>query len=105
MAKFVLAYKGGQMAATEEESKKAMALWMSWFGGLGSAVSDIGNPFGAGTAVLSDGSRADITAGVTGYSIVTAESLEAAAGLAKGCPVLDGGGSVEIYEAVEIAGM
>jgi hypothetical protein len=105
MAKFVLAYKGGQMAATEEESTKATELWMSWFGGLGSAVSDAGNPFGGSTAVQGDGRRADIAAGLTGYSIVTAESLEAAASLAKGCPVLDAGGSVEIYEAVEIPGM
>ena len=33
---------------------------------------------------------------------MSAESLEDAAALAKGCPILAGGGSVEIYEAIEM---
>jgi hypothetical protein len=35
-----------------------------------------------------------------GYSIITAESLDEAATGAKGCPVLQSGGSVEVYEAL-----
>jgi hypothetical protein len=100
MAKFVLAYKGGSMAATEGEQAAAMAKWGAWFGDLGQAVTDMGNPFGASTAVQADGGRADTSAGLGGYSIVEADSLEGAAGLVKGCPVLDGGGSVEVYEAL-----
>jgi hypothetical protein len=37
----------------------------------------------------------------TGYTIVTADSLDAATTLAKGSPVLEGGGSVTVYEVVE----
>jgi hypothetical protein len=102
MGKYVLAYKGGGMAATEAEQKAAMEKWMGWFGQLGAAVSDGGNPFGPSTAVTSDGSTAATTAGLTGYSILTADSLSAAGDLAKGCPVLESGGTVEIYEAIDV---
>ena len=73
---------------------------MGWFGTLGAAIVDGGNPFGASTAVASDGSTAAAAAGLSGYSIVSADDLSAAAALAKGCPILDAGGSVEVYEAM-----
>jgi hypothetical protein len=37
---------------------------------------------------------------LTGYSILAADSLDAAAALAKGCPLLAAGGSIEVYEVV-----
>ena len=100
MGKYVLAYKGGSMAETTEAQEAAMQAWMGWFGELGSAVIDGGNPFGPSTAVKSDGSSAAATAGLTGYSVVAADSLELAAKLAEGCPVLAAGGSVEVYETI-----
>jgi hypothetical protein len=100
MAKYVLAYKGGSMAETPEAQEAAMQAWGAWFGALGSAVVDGGAPFGPSTAVQSDGSAGSATAALTGYSILEADSLELAAKLAGGCPVLAGGGSVEVYEAL-----
>jgi len=38
--------------------------------------------------------------GLTGYSIVSADSLDSAVELAKGCPVLEIGGAVDVYEAI-----
>jgi len=102
MAKYLLAYKGGRMAETPEAQEAAMQAWMGWFGTLGAAVVDTGNPFGPSTAVASDGSAAPATAGLTGYSLVEADTLAAAADLAKGCPVLTAGGTVEVYEAIPI---
>lgn len=101
MSKFVLAYQGGSMATTEEAIKASMAEWGQWFADLGAAVVDGGNPFGAATKVTADG-RADAASGITGYSILDASDLEAAAALAKGCPVLAHGGSVDVYEALEM---
>jgi hypothetical protein len=100
MANFVLAYKGGSMAETPEAQEAAMQAWMGWFGTLGAAVVEGGNPFGASTAVKSDGSRGAATAALTGYSVLQADSIDAAADLAKGCPVLASGGTVEVYEAL-----
>ncbi len=103
MAKFVLAYTGGAMAGTPEEQEKAMGAWMQWFGSLGPAVLDAGNPFGASCTVGSDGSPRDGgSSGLTGYSIIEATDVSDASSKAKGCPVLSAGGSIEVYEAMPI---
>lgn len=100
MGNFVLVYKGGAMAETPEAQEAAMKAWGDWFTTVGSDIVDMGAPFGASTAVQSDGSTAAATAGITGYSILKADTLELAAKLASGCPILADGGSVEVYESV-----
>jgi YCII-related domain len=103
MAKYVFAYTGGSMPETEEEGAAVMAAWTSWLGGLGAAVVDGGAPFGTSASIAADGSVSD--SGVTrlgGYSIVTADSLSAATTLAKDCPQLAAGGTVDVYETVEM---
>lgn len=99
MGKFVFAYKGGSTPPSEAEGAKVMEAWMGWFGTLGAAIVDGGNPFGASTSVRSGGSTGPVSGGLTGYSIVTAPDLASAAVLAGGCPVLTAGGTVEVYEA------
>ncbi len=103
MANYVLAYTGGGMAETEAEQQKIMEQWMGWFGNLGDSVVDPGNPFGPSQTVRSDGSVAEGgSAGLTGYSIVSAGTLAEAAEKASGCPVLASGGSIDVYEAMPI---
>ncbi len=102
MGKYVIVYTGGSMAETPEAQEAAMAAWGAWFGTLGAAVTEIGNPFGASTAVQADGSTAATVAGLTGYSILEADDLELAAKAVGDCPVLAGGGTVEVYEAIEM---
>jgi len=97
MAKYVLAYTGGNMAATDEERQAAMAAWGSFLGGLGDALVDAGNPFGPST-VVGNGNGATLT----GYTIITAGSLDEAAEKAKGAPVVANGGGVEVYETLEV---
>ncbi len=46
MANYLFAYTGGGMAQTDAEREAAMAAWGQWFGTLGSAIVDAGNPFG-----------------------------------------------------------
>jgi YCII-related domain len=101
VAKYLLAYKGGKMADTDAEREAAMARWGAWFGSLGAAVADPGNPFGASAAV-GNGAGGGASSGLSGYSIVSADSLAAASQLAEGCPVIEAGGSVEVYEAIPI---
>ena len=60
MANFVLVYKGGGgMAATEAERQAVMAEWGQWFGALGQAIVDGGNPFGNSSSVAADGTVKD----------------------------------------------
>ena len=103
MAKYVLAYRGGSMAESEAEQKAVMDQWMGWFGTLGASVVDGGAPFGPAKTIASNGSVSDGgAAALTGYSIIDASGLDDATAKAKGCPVLSSGGSVDVYEAMEM---
>ena len=104
MAKYVFAYSGGSgMPESEEERAAIMAAWEGWFGRLGGSVTDPGAPFGPASTVSNGGSVSDGgSRGLTGYSIVTADDLGSANELAKGCPVLEAGGTVDVYEALEM---
>ena len=104
MADFVLLYTGGKMPETEEERAQVMRAWESWYGTIGAGLKDGGNPFGpAAKTVGGDGSVKDGAPGPlhTGYTIVSSASLEAATDIAKGSPVLRGGGSVTVYEVID----
>ena len=100
MANFILVYSGGSAGATEAEREKAMQAWGAWFGKLGDQVVDAGNPFSEHAKNLSNGSVHDGAIGTpaTGYSILKADSLNAAAEAARGCPVLLSGGKITVYE-------
>ena len=89
------------MAETPEAQEAAMQAWMNWFGTIGAAVVDGGAPFGPSTAVQSDGSTGAATAGLSGYSVLPGrQPRRRGCALAKGCPVLEVGGTVEVYEAL-----
>lgn len=104
MSDFVLLYQGGSMAESEEAQKQVMEAWTSWFTALGSSVKDPGNPFsGAAKSIASDGAVSDGGGGTaSGYSILTADSLDDATALAKDCPVLQSGAGITIYETFEV---
>jgi hypothetical protein len=100
MANYMFAYSGGDGLPVDDAERDAvMAKWGQWFGQLGSAVVDGGGPAGAAKTVRKGVSVKDGgSIGLTGYSIVTADSLNAAVELAKGCPALEVGGAVDVYE-------
>jgi hypothetical protein len=103
MGNFVLVYVGGSQPASEEEGKAVMDAWMAWFGTLGDAVVDGGNPFGASASIAPGGAVSEGSAsGATGYSVLRADDLAAAIALAQGCPHLAAGGTVEVHEAHEV---
>jgi hypothetical protein len=103
MANYVLVYKDGAAAAEQADRDEAMEAWTAWFADLGDAVVDAGNPFGPSASVTADGDvSTGATTGLTGYSIVKADSLEEATDLAKDCPHLDSGGMIEVYETFEV---
>jgi hypothetical protein len=94
MGKYLFAYRGGAMAEGEAAQQEAMAAWGAWFGKLGGAA-----PLGASRAV---GSNGPVSSGLSGYTVVTADNLDAAVALTDGCPLFAAGGSVDVYEAVEM---
>ena len=104
MAKYLLVYHGGKPATDPAEMKAVMDAWGAWFGSLGAAVIDGGNPVGKNATLLANGSLA--TGGganpASGYSLISAAGLEDAHAKARGCPLLKAGGTIEIAEAFDM---
>lgn len=105
MSKFIYLYRGPATPMenmSAEQSEAAMQAWGEWIGRLGPALVEVGNPFGARSAVADDGSSPE-PGDLNGYSIVEAENMAAARALADKHPFLtDGNGrfSVEVFELV-----
>ena len=76
-----------------------MAAWGTYFTELGSRLVDPGNPVFARTTLGDCGTD---LAPLGGYSIVTADDLEAAVDLARGCPILTVAGGVEVGVITEL---
>jgi len=104
MAKFLFVYHGGKPANDPAERKAVMDAWGAWFGALGAAVIDGGNPIGPSSTVRADGTL--VSGGganpASGYSLISAASLEDAHAKARGCPLLKAGGTIEIAEAFDM---
>jgi hypothetical protein len=101
MANYVLVYHGGSMPEGPEEGAKVMKGWTDWFGTIGSALVDGGNPASRTKTIAANGSVSDDVSGPSGYSIIKAGSIDEAVSIAKGCPVLQGGASIQVVETFE----
>jgi hypothetical protein len=75
-------------------SAATFAACSGWQPQLGARLRDRGNP--GFTAAALGASVAGTTLG--GYSLIRARCLDAAVGLARGCPLLDAGSGVEICQ-------
>jgi hypothetical protein len=103
MAKYLLLYGAGRMPETDQERAQVTKAWDAWFTQLGPAVADRGNPFTPSVKKIAGGglvTEAKPTAG--GYSILEADSLDQATKLAKGCPVLQGGTDITVFETLQV---
>jgi hypothetical protein len=105
MANFVLLYSGGSMPEDPAETAAVIQAWTDWYTRLGEAVVDPGNPFTpVAKSIASDGMVKDGPAGTmaSGYTILKADSLDQAVEMAKGCPVLQGGADITVYETFPV---
>ncbi len=104
MPNFLLTYTGGDgMAETPEAQAEVMAAWGAWFGALGEAVVDGGAPTAESSQIAPDGAvSAPAASAITGYTVLQAADLDGALALAKDCPHLHSGGSVEVYATIDM---
>jgi hypothetical protein len=104
MSNFLLAYHGGGMPETEEERQQVMAAWGRWYQDIGEAVVDPGNPIGRASTIHGGGAVTDGGGAnpVSGYTIIKADDLDGAVKLASGCPILQGGGTIEVCETFAV---
>jgi YCII-related domain len=96
MSKYVFAFRNDPNRAATGGEEEA---WGKWFGELGEAVTDFGNRVSHTSMVGGSGGDPDA---LSGYVVINADSLDAAAALAKGCPGLQAGGRVEVGEIMEM---
>lgn len=104
MTKYILAYHGGGTPATPEEGAKVMEAWNNWYGAISDKLADGGSAFGKSMTVNSDGS---ISQGgganpLSGYTVINADSYDAANAIARGSPILAAGGTVEVCEFIDM---
>ena len=103
MTQYVITYLGGNQPSTPEEGQKHFAKYKEWVSSLGDVVISPANPFKNTHTISLDG---NITEGskttMSGYTIVDAESMDAALEMAKACPFLDIQGTLEVSELVQM---
>jgi hypothetical protein len=107
MAKYLLLYRGpasDPSSMSAEAQAEMMDAWTAWMGKVATSIADQGNPFGNRTAV-SDKGGATKPAELNGYTIVEAESLDAAEALTDGHPFLSEGKGRFAIDIFELAPM
>ncbi len=104
MSQYIITYLGGNQPSTPEEGQKHFAKYKEWLSSLGESAVSPANPLKNTKTINPDGSVTDgSTTSMSGYTIVEADSIEAALDMAKGCPFLDIGGSLEVSELVQMS--
>ena len=99
----MIVYLGGNPPSTPEEGKLHFTKYMKWLSSLGAAAVSPANPLKNTSTVNPD---ATVTGGGTstmsGFTIIEADTMDAALSIAKDCPFLEVGGSLEVSELVEM---
>ena len=105
MPQYIIVYLGGNQPSSPEEGKQHMAKYMEWLSSLGDSAVSPANPLKNTSTVNPDGTvTIGGTTSMSGYTIIEADSIEAALEIAKGCPFLDIGGSLEVSELIQMPG-
>ncbi len=104
MPNYVLTYHGemGPMPEDPAEVEALMQEWGAWYGSMGDALVDGGAPFGQSTSIGPDGSATANPASMTGYTIVKTDDIDSATAIAKNCPVLKNGHTVQISQSIDM---
>lgn len=96
--------------ATAENAAALTQRWMDWVSGIAAdgKLASRGNRLHASgkvvkpKGVITDGPYSEIKEALGGFIIVKADSLEEAAEIAKGCPIFEIGGNVEVRELMVV---
>jgi hypothetical protein len=99
MTKYLLVYLGGTPDSDQKAAEKTKTAWIKWMGDLGKALVDMGAPTRPEKLVGRGGVKSIGANGVMGYTVIQADSLDAAIGLVKGSPhIVIANGEVGIHQ-------
>lgn len=103
MKQFVLVYLGGTHPSNPEEASKHFEKYTGWLTSLGDTVIIPTIPLKDTTTISPDGKIEEGgSSAMSGFTIIKAESIEAALSIAQQCPFLEIGGSLEVSEMMQI---
>jgi hypothetical protein len=104
MPQYIITYLGGDQPSSPEEGKQHFSKYMEWLSSLGDSAISPANPLKNTSTVSPDGTvTPGGTTAMSGYTIVEVDSLDAALSIAKACPFLDIGGSLEVSELMKMS--
>ena len=105
MPDYIIAYRGGNKPASQEEGEANMQRRQAWLADMGEKVVNPGFPLANTRIVSSSSVSADGGAdAMSGFTIVSADDQDEALKMAKACPFLDTGGTLEISEMMKLPG-
>jgi len=103
MKQFIFAYLGGDQPSDPEESSMHFTKYMEWLTSLGDAVVIPTIPLKDTNTVSPDGTIGEGgSSAMSGFSIIKADSMEAALSIAQNCPFLEIDGSLEVSEMMQM---
>ncbi len=105
MPHYMITYLGGDQPSSPEEGKQHFMHYKAWLAALGDAAVSPANPLKDTRTVQADGTViVGGTTSMSGFTIISADSMAAALAIAKRCPFLDMGGSLEVSELIQMPG-
>ena len=115
MSQFLYLYRMDPTArqaamGTPEAAQQSMQRWMKWLADLEAKghLKDRGQPLDRGGKVVrankavTDGPYAETKDLIGGFTLVEARDIDQAVELSHGCPILEGGGSVEVRPIMQM---
>ena len=105
MPQYCLTYLGGDQPSSPEEGQRHFAKYMEWLTALGDAAISPANPLKDTHTLGPDGSvTSGGQTGMSGFTIVEADSMDAALEMARSCPFLEINGTLEVSEMIQMPG-
>jgi len=105
MPQYMMTHLVGDQPSSPEEGQQHRAKYMDWLASLGGVAVSPANPLKDTRTVNPDGT---VTSGGTttmsGFTIIEVDSMNEALTIAKACPFLDIGGSLEVSELMQMPG-
>ena len=100
MSRFLVTYHGSGMPDDPELMEQAKAAFGTWVGEAGDAIVDPGAPVRMVTQVASG--TATAPAEIGGYTIIQADSADAAVAVLQGHPYVARGGTLQVNQVLEV---
>ena len=104
MAQYIICYFGGNHPTSPEDAQQHFEKYKQWLTALGDAAVSPANPLKGTRSVSPEGGESEgSVTGMSGFTVIEADSLDAAIDISRSCPFLDIGGSLEVSELLRLS--